>query len=125
MKNILFLSILSLILSACNSTSNQLGEKFTAQKTITVDEVKVQLKSSARLNNIQIEGNIDKSCMGEGCWFTIKDKEGTEVLFDVQDKKFRVPTNSPGKTVIVLADAVNDSSVEQQFNLLVKGLMFK
>ena len=47
------------------------------------------------------------------------------MLFDVQDKKFRVPTNSPGKTVIVLADAVNDSSVEQQFNLLVKGLMFK
>ncbi len=125
MKYLMLSFFAVLFFVACDNSPKQLGEKFTAQKTISVDEVASQLQSQPTLQAVQIEGIIDKSCKGEGCWFTIKDAQGTEILFDIKDKKFKVPTNSPGKTAIVLADAEVDSTADQKFNLLVKGLMFK
>lgn len=125
MKYLMHAFFAVLFFVACDSSPKQLGEKFTAQKTISVDEVTNQLKSQSTLQDVQIEGIIDKSCKGEGCWFTIKDAQGSEILFDIKDKKFKVPTNSPGKTAIVLADAEVDSTADQKFNLWVKGLMFK
>ena len=68
---------------------------------------------------------MEKSCMTEGCWFTIRDASGKEVLFNVKDKKFRVPVNSPGQAVILLADATQDTSVEQRSVLSVRGMRFK
>lgn len=111
---------------ACQTTSKNLGEKFEPRNTVSVHNVVERLKTEPVVNNVQIEGKIAKSCMSEGCWFTIKDDStGNEILFDVKDKKFRVPINSPEKQVIVLADALKDSTSEQKFTLSVKGLMFK
>jgi hypothetical protein len=102
-----------------------LGQTFTPQNPVSVDAVITQLKTTPEVKDIQVEGVVDKSCKGEGCWFTIKDANGEEITFDIADKKFRIPTNSPGKTVIVLADATQDTTSEQQMALSVKGLMFK
>ena len=122
----LFYSILFIsIMSACESTTKTFGEHFSVKNPVSVDEVLTQLKTNAAVNDVQIEGKIEKSCMSEGCWFTIKDANGTEVLLDVKDKKFKVPTNSPGKTTILLADAIQDTSSEQKVTLWVKGMMFK
>ena len=92
---------------------------------ISVDSILHQLKASNSVSNIQVEGKIEKSCMSEGCWFTIKDDNGNEILFNVKDKKFRVPINSPGKAVVVLADAVRDTTSQQMAELSVRGLRFK
>lgn len=126
MRNSIKIIFATLLFIACNSTTKNLGDSFVPKNTISVHTVTERLKSESTISNIQIEGKIEKSCTSEGCWFTIKDDSiGNEILFDVKDKKFRVPTNSSGKTVIVLADASIDSTSEQKFVLSVKGLMFK
>ena len=122
----LFYSILFIsMMSACESTTKTFGEHFSVKNPVSIDEVLTQLKSNATLSDVQIEGKIEKSCMSEGCWFTIKDNNGTEILLDVKEKKFKVPTNSPGKTVVLLTDAMQDSLSEQKITFHVKGMMFK
>ncbi len=125
MKQLFYSLLFISLMTACESTTKNFGEQFIIKNTVSIDGVLAQLKSVAILNNIQIEGKIEKSCMSEGCWFTIKDVTGKEVLFDVKDKKFKVPTNSPTKTVVVLADAIQDTTSEQKVTLYVKGMMFK
>lgn len=124
-KKIFYALVLVNIIAACESTTKNLGEQFTVQKPVSINEVLTQLQSNNSLKDIQIEGTIEKSCMSEGCWFTIKDTNGTEILFNVKDKKFKVPTNSPGKVAILLADAAQDTTSEQKVDIEVKGLMFK
>ncbi len=124
---LLFLLLLSIVfIISCTTTTKNLGDSFVQKNPIKVHQVITQLKIEPFIANVQIEGKIAKSCMSEGCWFTIKDdSSGNEILFDVKDKKFRVPINSPEKEVILLADASVDSASEQKFVLSVKGLMFK
>lgn len=125
MKKLSLLLIIAVVMAACENTTKNFGQSFTPQNPVSINNVLQQLTTAKTINNVQIEGEIEKSCMGEGCWFTIKDSTGRAVTLDVKDKKFRVPTNSPGKTVIILADVLQDSTSEQKITLWVKGLMFK
>ena len=125
MKRSLIIVLLLSIFAACETSSKQLGVKFSEKNTITVDDLIARINTNPVVNDIQISGKIDKSCRSEGCWFTVKDKDGAEILFDVKDKLFKVPTNSPGKSVVILEDAAQDSTTEQKFTLSVKGIMFK
>ena len=61
MKYLMHAFFAVLFFVACDSSPKQLGEKFTAQKTISVDEVANQLKSQSTLQDVQIEGIIDKN----------------------------------------------------------------
>ena len=123
MRTIILSTIL--LLSGCMSTTKNLGEPFTVKTPVTVDALLTQLGTTDPINDIQVEGKVEKSCMSEGCWFTIKDGKGNEVLFNVKDKKFRVPVNSPGMHVVVLADASRDSSSQQKALLSVRGMRFQ
>jgi hypothetical protein len=112
-------------LIACQSTTKNFGEPFTPKDPVTVDALLKQVSIAGHLSDIQVEGKVVKSCMTEGCWFTLANGSGDEVLFTVKDKKFRVPVNSPGESVIVLADAVQDTSAAGKALLSVKGMRFK
>lgn len=125
MKKLLYALLFVSMISGCESTTKNFGQPFTVKNPVSVQEVLTQLKSSNIVSDVQIEGKIEKSCMTEGCWFTINDAAGKEVKFDVKDKKFKVPTNSPGKDAILLADATSDSTSEQKVTFSVKGMMFK
>ena len=125
MKKIFYSILLISIFSACESTTKNFGEHFIVKNPVSVNEVLLEIKRTNPVKDIQIEGIIEKSCMSEGCWFTIKDSSGNEIHFDVKDKKFKVPTNSPGQTVVVLADVSKDTNSEQKIMLSVKGMMFK
>ncbi|MCB0507791.1 MAG: DUF4920 domain-containing protein [Chitinophagales bacterium] len=125
MKFIFSSIVFCLFLTACTSSSQQFGEQFKEQNPISIDEALNQLQTNPIISNVQISGKVEKSCMSEGCWFTIKNKDGNEIYLDVKDKKFRLPTNSAGKTVVLLADVQKDTSSEQGVAVLVKGLMFK
>lgn len=127
MKKILYSILFICILTACESTTKNFGQQFTVKNPLSVDEVLTQMKQQMTLKDIQIVGKIEKSCMSEGCWFTIKDAEGTQVLLDVKDKKFKVPTNSPGKNVVIITDVERtaDKDTLEKLSFQVKGLMFK
>ena len=125
MKRIFYLLFFIAIFTACQNASKNLGQPFTPKQPVSVSTVMGTLKTTPKLSDVQIEGVVENSCKGEGCWFTIKDSTGTEITFDIADKKFSIPKDSPGKSVIVLADATQDSTAEQKAVLSVKGLMFK
>jgi uncharacterized protein YdeI (BOF family) len=126
--NKIICALTALLLFSCQSTTKNLGEQFEVKTPVSIDALIKQLDSMPSVKDIQIEGTVAKSCMSEGCWFTIKDAGGTEILLDIKDKSFKVPTNSPGQTVIVLADAVKNSSAksdEEPYNISVRGMRFK
>ena len=125
MKRIFYLLFLISMFTACQNSPKNLGQTFTPKQPVSVSTVLHELKATPKLADVQIEGVVANSCKGEGCWFTIKDTTDTEITFDIADKKFSMPKDSPGKTVVVLADASQDSTVEQKVVLSVKGLMFK
>jgi hypothetical protein len=115
---------IAILLISCQSTTKNLGEQFTPKAPLSVDALLAEVQTSGGVKDVQVQGKVEKSCMSEGCWFTIRDASGKEVLFNVKDKKFKVPVNSPGQTVIVLADAARDTSSEQKTELLVRGMRF-
>lgn len=117
--------ILSILILACQSTTKNFGEQFTPKNPVTIDALLEKVTKEHSAEAVQLEGKIEKSCMSEGCWFTIKDQAGKEIRFDVKDKKFRVPTNSPGQEVVVLADATQDSTSEQEIILEVRGIRYQ
>lgn len=130
MIRIFYVLLSALILQACQSTTHNLGEQFESKNPVTVDSVLTLINSENTLKDVQVEGVIYKSCMSEGCWLTIKDDSGSEILFNVPDKKFRIPMNSPGKKVVVLVDA--DATMENlkgkelpKNEITIKGLLFK
>lgn len=125
MRNFISVLCVTALYVACQMKNPQLGDAFKVQQPITVNEVINKMEADSLLNNIQIEGKIDKSCMSEGCWFIIKDAANNEILFDVKDKAFRVPTNAAGRTAIILADVKKNPDSEQQMDIAVKGMMFK
>lgn len=121
-------ALTAVLLFSCQSTTKNLGEPFEVKNTVSVDALIKQLDSIASVKDVQVEGKVAKSCMSEGCWFTIKDADGTEILLDIKDKSFKVPTNSPGQSVIVLADAVKNASPkadEEPYSISVRGMRFK
>jgi hypothetical protein len=125
MKSIFYSLFLVAVFTSCQNSPKNLGQTFTPKQPVSVSIVMGELQTTPKLSDVQIEGVVENSCKGEGCWFTIKDSAGTEITFDIADKKFSIPKDSPGKTVVVLADAAQDSTAEQKAVLSVKGLMFK
>ena len=119
------LILLIAILVGCMSTTKHFGQVFEPKAPVTVDSLITALHDKGSLKDVQVEGKVEKSCMSEGCWFTILDANGKEVLFNIKDKRFRVPVNSPGQSVVVLADASLDTSAEHNPELSVKGMRFK
>lgn len=110
---------------SCQTDVKSLGKKFTESNPITVDSLISKTKTATHVDGAQVSGTINKSCRSEGCWFTIKDKSGAEVYFDIKDKDFKMPLNSPERQVIALVNADTSSEAENGVSIDVKGVMFK
>ncbi len=114
-----------MLFSACNQEVKTLGKKFTENKPISIDSLLSQTKSSGHVEAAQVEGAIFKSCRSEGCWFTIKDKSGQEVLLEIKDKHFKMPLNSPERQAVALVNADTSADSDNGVSIDVKGIMFK
>ena len=129
MQKLIYILFAAICATSCQSTSHNLGEQFEVKNTISVDSAITLLNSTVALQDVQVEGTINKSCMSEGCWLTIKDISGNEILFNVSDKKFKIPMNSPNKKAVMLVDAASTVKVNQEKSpkneLSIKGLVFK
>lgn len=133
--NVFFIGIVMLLFTACNMPQpNELGEKFETQQPMSIDDLLAELQTKPSVNNVQIQGTIYKSCMSEGCWFILKDKNGNEFYIDVKDKKFRLPNTSAGKDIIALVDASKKNDIDtteagaidenEKYVLETRGLKF-
>lgn len=120
--------ILLTMLNACQLTPKHLGEDFQEQNIQSIDAMIEDLKLNKKIENAKIEGKIYKTCLSEGCWFMIQDKDQNEIILRIKDKKFRMPNTSADKSAVVLLDAsVVDTTyqADEWYAIEVKGIKFK
>lgn len=128
MKKIIGYLVCCCFVMSCQLTPTKLGEDFIEKDIMTLESVLERIRNYEQLKSVQIEGKIYKTCLSEGCWFIIKDKQANEIILRIKDKRFRIPNTSSGKNVLILLDAkVVDSSYKtsEWYSLEVRGIKFK
>jgi hypothetical protein len=102
------------------------GITFDTTNAIMVEDIEGLLAIG---NNIGLKatGTISQYCKGEGCWLTLKNNQGEEVLVNVKDKSFVLPYNIEGKTAIVNGVASKDTTAEGAPSISIEadGIMLK
>ena len=92
------------------------GEKVTADKAITVDQLQNLLMSKdegSRKADVKIKGVVTDVCTMEGCWIKVQSPDG-KMMVKMKDHKFTVPLALSGKTVVIDGAAEEKiTSVEQ------------
>lgn len=102
MKSILFISIVFLLLAACNNSKNKknivLGENYgqvivDTSEAITVSEMLTSFKSKTGKAEYTIKGEITEICLNAGCWININKGNGETFMVRFKDH-FTIPTKT-------------------------------
>jgi hypothetical protein len=102
MKRIFFLAFMAvLVTGACQQEGNDFGAAFTAEASISVDELYAELVNNEKVENIIVEGTVDEVCQVKGCWMTLVAGDGTSMRVSFLDYGFFVPKNISGKKVVM------------------------
>jgi hypothetical protein len=117
MKNIAFILLTAIALTACTNSDPRLkmpqtgtfGTSFSEDSMVTVEQVIIALNTG---NNIpvKVSGTIQEYCKGEGCWLTLKNPDGEALFVEVKDKAFVLPHNIENKTASVMGVAQKDTN---------------
>ncbi|MFT5884477.1 MAG: hypothetical protein ACI9IP_000932 [Arcticibacterium sp.] len=88
------------------------GEDFKAKKTSEASELtKMNLD---KVNDIQVEGEVNAVCQAKGCWMTVNLDNGETMRVTFKDYGFFVPKNLAGTKVIFKGrPEVSTTSVEE------------
>lgn len=119
MKKIAFLFILAFGIFACQSdvktesgtttsttTEAQaddvqyFGAKITADNAISYEDMLTKMGSSDSLA-VKVSAQIGDVCQKKGCWMTVVDKEGQEMLVQFEDYGFFMPKDAANKHVVI------------------------
>ena len=127
MKKLLVLAAIAIVMVACNNDprtqlapTGNFGVAFDTTNSIQVEEIESLLAIG---NNIGLKatGTVSQYCKGEGCWLTLKNSAGEELLVAVKDKAFVLPFNIEGKTAIVNGVASTDTTEEGNPRILIEA----
>ena len=121
LKQILFLAIVALVLTACNSavktseTSGKqyFGEKITADGSISYAEMVSQMAGKDSLA-VKVKGRVAEVCQMKGCWMNIVEEGKEDMFVKFKDYGFFMPLDISGKEVIMEGYAFRETtSVEE------------
>lgn len=116
MKKLFVLATLAIVMVACNTDprtklpqTGSFGIAFDTTNSTHVEDIEPILAIG---NNIGLKatGTVAQYCKGEGCWLTLKNSAGEEVLVEVKDKAFVLPFNIEGKTAFINGVASTDTT---------------
>jgi len=129
MKKIFALFFISIIVFACNTTTQQptdaatavaaadgekilRGEAVDETAAITVPEMLAMMEGKEKLP-VTISCVIEECCQKKGCWMKVDKGNGQTMMVTFKDYGFFVPMESAGKTAIMKGFAYFDTvSVE-------------
>ncbi|GEO11689.1 DUF4920 domain-containing protein [Segetibacter aerophilus] len=98
------------------TAGSSFGEKVTADKAITIDQLQSLLLSKnegSRKADVKIKGVVTDVCTMEGCWIKVQSPDG-KMMVKMKDHQFAVPVALNGKTVVIAGEAEEKiTSVEQ------------
>jgi hypothetical protein len=118
MKHITFFLFAAMLMGGCDHSHNKTttpeapsqeiyGNEFTIENPLSVSELVSKLSGTDTLET-QIEGVIEKTCPGMGCWMTLKLDNG-QTLRVTTDHKFFVPVGGcEGLRAVVKGRAFNE-----------------
>lgn len=125
-----FIFLFSFLL-ACNSDprksipeTGSYGKPFTPAALMTVEQVE-HLADSSNNVPVQVSGTITNYCKGEGCWLTLKNKDGKDLLIEVKDKAFVLPYHIDGKEAVVNGIAVKGGESDTTLSVEADGILIK
>ena len=92
MMRILYFSLILLVASCSQhptdpNISQTLGDKFDTLNSITVSELTANLKGKSKIDCI-VNGRINEVCQSEGCWLTLKNRDGEAILVRMKNHSF-------------------------------------
>jgi hypothetical protein len=128
MKKSLFLIATIIIgIAACNNDprtklpqSGPFGVVFDTTNSIAAESVDEVLDLGNNMG-LKASGTIAQYCKGEGCWLTLKNKKGEEILVEVKDKAFVLPYNIDGKTAFVNGVATRETSEDGKSKITIEA----
>lgn len=111
---------------ACNQdpraklpTSGAFGEQVDTATYVTVADA----LSHSSEESLVVKGTVAEYCKGEGCWLTLKQASGENLLVEIKDKAFQLPQGIEDKTVYVAATIHQDST--DGVSLLATGMVIR
>ena len=79
--------------------------------SITMDSLLASIEvGNGAVENVKVEGLIEKACQAKGCWMTIDGGNGKTMRVSFKDYAFFVPKNCGGKTAIMQGRAYLDTT---------------
>ncbi|MGZ5244320.1 MAG: DUF4920 domain-containing protein [Bacteroidia bacterium] len=136
LRNFLFILGLVLLVSACNSASNNkqpelndtaersedldarqvgyYGKKIDEAGAINGKEMKDKLGSNTSMK-VKVKGEVVEVCKEKGCWLHMDMEDGTTLQIDMNKGNFTVPKDITGR--IVIAEGTVKREVEEIENL--------
>lgn len=128
MKKILLTLTISALFVACGNppkqeeptTENQtdstastgaFGAAIDEAGVISMDSLLTSIEAGKGLvENVKVEGLIEKACQAKGCWMTIDGGNGKTMRVSFKDYAFFVPKNCGGKTAVMQGRAYLDTT---------------
>lgn len=119
----------ALLAVACNQdpranlpTSGAFGEQVDTTTYVTATSVYDTLNQSNEVNLV-VKGTVAEYCKGEGCWLTLKQTSGENLLVEIKDKAFQLPQGIEDKTIYAAGTAYQDST--DGVRLLATGIVIR
>ena len=84
------------------------------KNAISVVKLEDKLKTSNKLENVAVKGEVTGVCPKRGCWISLKTEDGSSFFVKMKDYAFFVPTAAKGKKVVLVGNAERKiTSVEE------------
>jgi hypothetical protein len=133
MKKLLLIVTIAIGIVGCNNDprtkleqTGTFGIAFDTANAMTVENIEELLSVTDNLG-LKASGTVKQYCKGEGCWLTLKNTQGEEVLVEVKDKAFVLPYNIDGKTAFINGVAMKDTTDEgkPQIHIVADGIVLQ
>ncbi len=126
---IFFITILFIL--GCNSDprakmpqTGEFGIAFTENEPKSVSDV-IHLLDSGNNIPIQVSGVISNYCKGEGCWLTLKNENGEDLLIEIDSQAFVLPLHIENKTALVNGIAIKELEGDKKLSVHASGILIK
>ena len=111
LKQILFISVLIISVSACNKKANEslgnakgahFGENITAKGAVSYTDLLKQIQNKDSLN-VKVFGTVEAVCQMKGCWMNIAPEAAGQsaMMVKFKDYGFFVPKDIAGRKVVL------------------------
>ncbi|MFT5833612.1 MAG: hypothetical protein ACI97N_001240 [Cognaticolwellia sp.] len=122
MKKVLFFALAISLLAACSPKTvehlegKNFGETISEKGAISYDKLLTKMESNGGLEDIKVEGKVEKVCQKKGCWITIVSDDATAetMVVKFKDYGFFMPIDLSGKKVVMHGNAyIETTSVDE------------